>query len=81
MIILLVAHHIDHLINGIILEAHFGRADILRHINTGAIAAKKQLLIQALVGEVCPDGVILMTLEEPLCETLFNLGLSLQVGL
>ena len=81
MIVLFVAHHIDHLVDGIILEAHLRRTDVLRHIDAGAVATQQQLLIQSLVGKVCPDRAVVMTLEESFGKTFLNFGLTLQVGL
>ena len=81
MVVLLVAHHVDHLVDGIILEAHLGSTDILCHIDAGAITAQQQLLVQSLLGEVCPDRAVVMTLEESFGESFLDLGLTLQVGL
>ena len=40
MILLLVAHYIYHLIDGIVLKTQLSRTDILRHIDRGAIASE-----------------------------------------
>ena len=37
MIVLLITHHIDHLVYGIILEAQLGRAYILGHVDRRAV--------------------------------------------
>ena len=58
MIILLVADDIDHLVNGEVFEAHFCRADVLCHIDRCAVTAQKEFLVESLVGEICPDGVV-----------------------
>ena len=49
MVVLLVAHHVNHLINGEVFVTHLSRTNVLRHIDTCAIAAEQQLLVQALV--------------------------------
>ena len=81
VIILLVTHHVDHLVDGIILETHLCRTDVLSHINAGAIGAEQQFLVKAFVGKVCPDGVVLVAFEESFGEAFLNLGLTLEVGL
>ena len=81
VIVLFVAHHIDHLVDGEILETHLCRSDVLGHVDAGSIATEQQLLIQSLVGKVCPYRVILMALEESLGETFLHLGLTFQIGL
>ena len=45
VIVLLIAHHINHFVDGIVLKAHLGRADILRHIDRSAVAAQQQFLV------------------------------------
>ena len=81
VIVLLVAHHIDHLIDGEILETHLSRSDVLSHINASSIATKQEFLVQTLVGEVGPYGVVLMALEETFGESFLYLGLTFQIGL
>ena len=81
VIVLLIAHHIDHLVNGKVLKAQLGRSDVLRHVNTGTIGAQQQFLVQAFAGEVCPDRAILAAVEEPFVEALHHLFLAFEVGL
>ena len=81
MVVLFVAHHINHLVNGIVVEAHLSRADVLRHIDAGAIAAQQQFLVQPRIGEVGPHRAIVLAEEETLVESLLHLRLSAQVGL
>ena len=81
VVVLLIAHHVDHLVDGIVLEAHFGSTDILCHIDGGAVRAQQQLLVETLVSEVGPYTVVLVAFKESLGESFFHLGLTLQVGL
>ena len=81
VIVLLVAHHVDHLVDGIVFVAHLGGADVLCHIDGGAVAAEQQLLVEAFVGEVGPYGVVVVALEESFLESFLHLCLTFQVGL
>ena len=81
VIVLLVAHHVNHLVDGEILESHLGCTDILGHIHGGAVGAQKQFLVKTFIGQVCPYTVVLMTLEETLGETFLNLSLALEISL
>ena len=54
MVVLLVAYHIDHLVDRVVLETHLSSTDILGHIDTGTIATKQQFLVESLVGEIGP---------------------------
>ena len=81
VVVLLVTNDINHLVNGIVLETHLGRTDVLRHIDRSAIATQQQLLIKSLVGQVSPYTIVLMALEETLGESLLHFGLALEVSL
>ena len=81
MIVLFVAHHIDHLVDGIVLETHLSSTDVLCHIDRSTITAEQQFLVESFVGEVGPDRVILMALEESLLKSFFHFCLTLEVGL
>ena len=63
MVLLFVADHIDHLIDGIVLESQFGGTDILRHIDRCTVRTEQQFLIQTVLGEVSPDGTVLAAVE------------------
>ena len=80
VIVLLVAHHIDHLVDGKVGEAHLGGANILGHIYAGAVRAQQQLLVEALVGEVGPYRVVIFAEEQALSQSLFHLLLAYEVG-
>ena len=81
MIILLVANDIDHFINGVVFEAHLCGADVLRHVDTGAIGTQQQLLIETCVGEVGPHRAIFLAEEESFGQSFFHLFLTNEIGL
>ena len=81
VVVLLVAHHIDHLVDGIVFEAHFGGADVLSHIHRCAVGAQQQFLVEPFIREVGPHAVVILAHEEPLGQSFFHLGLALQVSL
>ncbi len=80
VVVLLVAHHVNHLIDGIVVEAHLGRTDVLRHINRGAVGADEQLLVEALAGEVGPDAAVFLLIEQAFLQAFHHLALALEVG-
>ena len=80
VIVLLVAHHVYHLVDRIILETHLGGTDILSHIHRSAVRTEQQFLVESLVGEVSPHAVVLVTLKESLLQSFFHLCLAFEVG-
>ena len=81
MVVLLVAHDVYHLINGVVIEAHLGGADVLRHVDRRAVRAEQQFLVEALVSEVCPHAAVLLAEEKSLFEAFLHLGLTFQISL
>ena len=81
MVVLLIAHDIYHLVDGIILKSHLGSTDILCHIHRGAVGAQKQFLVETFICEICPYTVVVMALKETFGETFLHLGLTLEIGL
>ena len=63
VVLLLVAYHIDHLVDRIVLEAELGGTDILGHIDGGAVGAEEQFLVQSVLGEVCPYRTVFAAVE------------------
>ena len=49
MIILFIAHNINHTVDGIIAESQLGRSDVLRHIHRCSVGAEQQFLVESLV--------------------------------
>ena len=80
MVVLLVAHHVYHLVNGVVLEAHLGRADVLGHVDAGAVRAQQQLLVKPFGGQIRPHAVVGMAFEETFLQPLLHLGLAFEVG-
>ena len=58
MILLFIAYDIDHLINGVLVEAHLRRTDILRDVYRSTIRAEEDLAVKAFVCEVGPNGAV-----------------------
>ena len=80
VVVLLVAHDVDHLVDGEVGKAKFGGADILSHIDGSAIGTEKQFVVESLTGEVGPHGAILLAVEESLLQSLHHLFLTFEVG-
>ncbi len=81
VIVLLVAHHIYHAVDGIVVVPHLGGADVLGHVYRGTVGAQQQLVVEPLGGEVGPYGAVVAAVEQPLVEALEHLGLALEIGL
>ena len=81
MVVLFVAHHIDHLVDGVVVETHLGSTDILCHIHARTIGTEQQLLVESLIGEVGPHTIILMALEKTVGQSFLYFSLSFEVGL
>ncbi len=41
VIVLLIAHHVDHLVDGIVTETKLGRTDVLRHVDRSSVGTKQ----------------------------------------
>ena len=80
MVVLLVAHHIDHLIDGIVAETQLGRTDVLRHVDRSTVRTKQQLLIQAVFRQIGPNRTVFAAIEEPFGESFLHLFLPFEVG-
>ena len=80
MVVLLVAHHVNHLVNWVVLVTKLGSTDVLCHIHRSAIATEQKFLVEPIAGEVCPNGAILTTIEESLFESFEHFLLAFQIG-
>ena len=80
MVVLLIAHHIDHLVDGEVLETELGGADVLCHIDGGAIGTKKEFFVESFCREVSPHGAIFATIEEAFLQPFHHLFLAFEVG-
>ena len=72
VVVLLIAHHVDHLVDGEVLIAQLGRADVLRHIDRCAVGADEQLLVEAVVAQVGPHAAVLLAEEEALLQAFLH---------
>ena len=81
MVVLLVADHVNHAVNGVILETQLGGTYILCHIDRCAVTAQQQLLVQTVLSQVGPYGTILLAEEKALLETFHHGLLTFKVGL
>ena len=52
MIVLFVAHHVNHLVDGEILIAELSRADVLGHVDGSAVSAEQQLMVETVACQV-----------------------------
>ena len=64
MIILLVPYDVNHLIDRIIVETKFGRADVLRHIHRCAVGAQQDFLVQPFRPQVCPYRPVVAAIKQ-----------------
>ena len=58
MIFLLITYDIDHLVDGMLVEAHLRSTNVLSDVDRGAIRAKQDLAVEPFVREVCPYRAI-----------------------
>ena len=80
MVVLLVAHHVNHLVDWIVLVAKLGSTDVLSHIHRSAIATEQKFLVESVAGEVCPNRTILTTIEKTFLQSFEHLLLAFKVG-
>ena len=69
MVDLLVAYHIDHVVDGIIAVAKLCRANILGDVNGGTIRTEQDLLVKPLRFEIGPNRRVALLLENALFYT------------
>jgi len=80
VIVLLVAHHVYHPVDGEILIAELGGADVLGHVDAGAVGAQQELMVEAGVGEVGPDRPVVPAIHDPLLDAGEHKVLPLEIG-
>ena len=79
VVVLLVAHHVDHLVDRIVLVTKLGCSDVLGHIHRGAVLAEQELLVETLFGEVCPYRAIVLAEEEAFLQSVEHYVLALKI--
>ncbi len=80
MVILLVANDINQALGAEVVVAQLGRAEVLGHVDTGAVAAQQHLLVEAVAGEVATDGAIGTPVQHTHIQTLLHQLFAEQVG-
>ena len=81
VVLLLVAHGVHLAVEvGEVGKSEDGCADVLGHVNCGAVAPEKEFFVQAVVGEVHPDGAVLFLKEHPVDQALLHMLFAKEVG-
>ena len=80
MVVLLVAHHIYVTVEFVLCETLLCGAEVLRHINGGAVAAEQQFAVEAVGGEVAPHAAVGILHEDAHVEPLLHQALAQQIG-
>ena len=81
MVVLLVADHVDHLVDRIVLIAQLGGAYILRHVDRSTVGTQQQLVVEAVGSEVGPYRAVILAVHDAFFEPLKHLFLTFEVGL
>ena len=79
VVVLLVSDNVYHLVDRIVVEALFGGADVLCHVDRSAVAAQKNLAVEALAGEVGPYGAVGVADKKTFFKTFEHLCLAVEV--
>ena len=80
VIVLFIAHHIDHLVDGIVAETELSSTDVLGHIDRSAVGAEEEFFVQTFFGEISPHRTIFAAIEQTFGETFFYLFLTFEIG-
>ena len=80
VVVLLVAHHVDHLVDRVVLETEFGSADVLSHIHGGAVGTEQELLVETFCLKVGPHRTVVAAVEQAFLQTFHHLLLAFKVG-
>ncbi len=81
VVVLLVAHHVYHAVDVVVVETLFGGADVLRHVYRGAVGAEQQLLVEAVGAQVGPYRAVLAAVEHAFFESFEHFLLAVEVCL
>jgi len=55
VVVLFIAHHVDMAVKVVIIVSYDCGAQVLCHIDRGAVRPEQELLVEPLFGEVDPD--------------------------
>ncbi len=80
MIVLLVAYHVNHLVDGEVLIAELGCAYVLGHVDRCSVTAQQQLVVKAVGGEVGPHRAIVLAEHYTFFQALKHFFLAFKVG-
>ena len=80
VVVLLVAYHVDHLVDRVVLETEFGGADVLSHIHGGAVGTEQELLVETFCLKVGPNRSVISAVEQAFLQTFHHLLLAFKVG-
>ncbi len=80
MVILLVAHHINHLVDGIITETELGGANILGHIDRSAVGTQKEFLVETGIRKVGPHRAVILTEHNAFLQPFEHFFLTFEIG-
>ena len=80
VVFLLVAHHIHHLVDRVVLETKFGGTYVLGHIYGCAVGTEKEFLIEPVLCEVSPYTTILAAVEVAFGEAAFYFAFAYEIG-
>ena len=81
VIVLLVAHHVDDLVEVILVVALLGRTQVLGHVDRSAVLAEQQFLVQAVCSQVAPHAAVVAAVEHTFLKALFHKGFAILIGL
>ena len=81
MVILLVAHHVYVAVEFISCEALLRRAEVLSHVDRGAVAAKQEFAVESVGCEVAPYAAVGILNEDTHVESLLHQALAEQIGI
>ena len=81
MVVLFITNDIYHLVNGIILIAQFGCADILSHVYRCPVATQKKLVVKTFACKVGPYRAVFFAIHLPGLKTFEDFPLAFEVSL
>ena len=80
VVVLLVAHNVDHLVDGVVLKPELCSTDVLCHVHAGAVGAKQQFFVKAFVGQVGPYRAIFLLIEKAFFKSFEHFLAAFEVG-
>ena len=81
VVVLLVAHDVDHLVEFLLAEAGQRGAQVLRHVDRRAVASQQQFLVEPVGSQIAPHRSVVATVEHAFGEALLDDRFAEQIGL